>query len=94
MMVERDERTRAGGAVSRRTILKGAAGLAGGAAAAFIVGGARGDAKLPKEQVSYQNSPKGDKRCADCVNFEGDASCRVVEGPISPDGWCRLWNKR
>jgi hypothetical protein len=52
------------------------------------------EAKLPQEQVSYQPSPKGERKCSGCFNYEGDGNCRVVASPISPEGWCRLWNAR
>lgn len=80
--------------VSRRNVLRAMGGIGGCAALALTSGHAAADAKLPQEQVSYQPSPKGDKTCSGCANYEGNGSCKVVEGDISPDGWCRLWNAR
>jgi hypothetical protein len=37
----------------------------------------------------YQDSPKGIQMCATCTLFEVPRSCKVVEGDISPNGWCR-----
>lgn len=83
------------GGLSRRSLLRATALLAaGGALGTGAARESRAEARLPQDQVSYQNSPKGDRRCKDCVNFEGNNSCRVVAGTISPDGWCRLWNAR
>lgn len=82
------------GVVSRRTVLRAIGGIGGCAAIAGIAGRAAASAKLPRDQVSYQPSPKGDKTCLLCANYEGNGSCKVVEGPISPDGWCRLWNAK
>jgi hypothetical protein len=84
------------GTLSRRRLLRcGAAGAAcavlGSAAPASA---APPEAKLAQEQVSYQPTPKGDRACSGCFNDEGEGSCRVVAGPINPDGWCRLWNAR
>jgi hypothetical protein len=45
--------------------------------------------KLSKEQAEYQDSPKGIQMCASCTLFEAPRSCKVVEGDISPDGWCK-----
>lgn len=82
------------GRLSRRGLLRGGIGLACGAIGAAAASAAPPEAKLAQEQVSYQPSPKGDRKCSGCFNYEGDGNCRVVAGPISPDGWCRLWNAR
>lgn len=53
-------------------------------------------AKAAQALVKYQPTPKenGDK-CADCNFFNpGDNSCKVVEGIISPEGWCTYFSKR
>ncbi len=84
------------GSLSRRSALRGALGVAcaGLGAGAALAAGLSPEAKLPQEQVSYQASPKGERKCSSCFNYEGNGSCRVVAGPISPEGWCRLWNAR
>ena len=48
-------------------------------------------AKMSKASAGYQSHPKGSQGCANCKLFVPSSSCIVVEGPISPDGWCRLW---
>jgi hypothetical protein len=53
-------------------------------------------AKAAKSLVKYQDTPNsnGDK-CADCNFFNpGDHTCKVVEGDISPEGWCTYFSKR
>lgn len=51
--------------------------------------------KLAKSGVKYQSSPKGASKCGGCVNFiAASNSCKMVEGKISPDGWCMLWAKK
>lgn len=81
--------------LSRRVLLRaGVAGSVAALATAMPSRYGRGEAKLPQNQVSYQSSPKNGKHCQACVNYEGNNSCRVVAGEISPDGWCRLWNAR
>ena len=84
------------GSLSRRSVLRGGISFTCAAlgAAAAVAAPLGPEAKLPQDQVSYQPSPKGDRKCSDCFNYEGNGSCRVVAGPISPDGWCRLWNAR
>jgi hypothetical protein len=48
-------------------------------------------AKASQASVQYQDQPKGDQQCSGCINFVGPNACRVVEGEISPEGWCNLW---
>jgi hypothetical protein len=45
--------------------------------------------KLSKQQAEYQDSPKGIQMCATCTLFEAPHSCKVVEGDVSPSGWCK-----
>ncbi|WP_323846826.1 high-potential iron-sulfur protein [Microbulbifer magnicolonia] len=47
--------------------------------------------KAAKEAVQYQDTPKNGQKCADCVLFEPPEACKVVEGKISPEGWCSLF---
>jgi hypothetical protein len=89
-------------AVTRRSAIKtitwwtGAAALGGLAA----MGAARAQAKLAKSAVSYQDAPNGGKDCDDCLQFiagkteAGPASCKIVEGPISPHGYCLAFTPR
>lgn len=50
--------------------------------------------KMSKSQAKYQDNPKGDQKCANCMHFIAPNSCMVVEGSISPDAWCSLWIKK
>lgn len=45
--------------------------------------------KISKPAAAYQDSPKGDQRCGGCAFFRAPDQCGIVEGPISPSGWCR-----
>lgn len=48
--------------------------------------------KLSKTQAGYQDQPKGDQQCANCMHFIAESgTCQVVEGKVSPNGWCTLW---
>jgi len=42
-----------------------------------------------KKEARYQSRPKGRERCAGCVHFVGPNGCEIVEGRISPRGWCQ-----
>jgi hypothetical protein len=47
--------------------------------------------KMTREQAQYQDQPKGISMCATCTLFEPPRSCKVVEGDVSPNGWCRAF---
>lgn len=51
----------------------------------------RKDGKRTQASVSYQEEPSGDQQCAGCAMYEVPGACSEVEGPITPAGWCRLW---
>ena len=76
--------------VTRRSLIRGAT-LAGSAVALGIFASASAQTKASKQQAKYQDQPKGGQRCSGCLNFMPPASCRVVDGTISPDGWCQLF---
>ncbi len=51
--------------------------------------------KVSQASVQYQTQPKGEQKCADCLQFIAESNtCKVVDGQISPDGWCTLWAKK
>jgi len=50
--------------------------------------------KVSKTQIKYQDRPKGDQMCATCQQFITPHSCKLVEGKISPSGWCLLWTQK
>jgi hypothetical protein len=51
-------------------------------------------AKAAKDKVEYQDTPKDGKKCIDCIHFIAATNeCKVVEGSVSPDGWCTTYLK-
>lgn len=74
---------------SRRTVLRGF--LATGLALCLPNLSHAATNKLTKAQAHYQDQPKGDQKCSNCRNFIAPNACAVVEGTISPQGWCVLW---
>lgn len=51
--------------------------------------------KLAPASVQYQAQPKGDLKCSGCAHFIVESStCKLVDGPISPEGWCAVWLKK
>lgn len=77
---------------SRRRLLRRALGFAG---AATILGSTAGRAtaqvKISQKAVAYQPQPNGDKRCDKCLQFQPPSACKIVEGTISPQGWCKVF---
>ena len=45
--------------------------------------------RLSKAQARYQDSPRGIAMCATCTLFIAPHACKVVDGDISPNGWCK-----
>jgi hypothetical protein len=70
--------------------------MAGGAIAfAGALGGARAQSgKMSQQAANYQTAPKNGQKCMDCSLFEAPASCKLVDGAISPAGWCKFFAKK
>jgi hypothetical protein len=83
--------------ISRRRLLRGA-GFAFGAASLVGAGLSAAPAaaanKFPQAQAKYQTTPKGPQHCSNCTQFQPPASCQVVDGKISPNGWCLLYTHK
>jgi hypothetical protein len=57
--------------------------------AGALVATARAQAKMSKDMAHYQDHPNGDKQCSKCKFFIADqGKCQIVEGDISPNGYC------
>jgi len=85
--------------VSRRAFIGNAALLAGATAVPGLIASpaARAQQKVPQASVKYQDKPNGDKKCSNCLQFVAGSSptangtCKVVDGTISPNGYCQVW---
>jgi len=64
------------------------------AAAVALCAAARAPAqkKMTKREAEYQDHPKDIQMCSTCTLFVRPNACKVVEGAISPDGWCKLFD--
>ena len=82
---------------SRRAFIKtmgvvAAAATCGGAAAAKAQDyKPQEQKKLTQAAARYQDHPKGNEGCGSCPYFVLPKSCVVVEGEISPTGWCPIY---
>lgn len=83
--------------LSRRRFLRIAAAAGSGTIVGLnLIGGSASGAtaKVPKQTVNYQQTPKGQARCGTCSFFQAPSGCSYVEGPINPSGWCTLYHAK
>ncbi len=80
---------------SRRKIIKF---MVLGAAVPFAFTTSQAQAtKVSKETMQYRDKPNGKQQCSNCMQFipgktsEANGECKVVEGSISPQGWCTAY---
>lgn len=67
--------------------------VAGGVSAGLLlrISQVRADTKMTREQAQYQDMPNAIYSCGNCSLFEKPKSCKVVEGDVSEDGWCKAF---
>jgi|SRR6185437_14756387 len=84
--------------LSRRSLLR-KLGFAASGAAMFattmsVNRVAVAQTKMSQKVVGYQDTPQGDHRCDNCLQFQPPSSCKVVEGNINAAGWCKVYVKK
>ena len=51
--------------------------------------------KIAQKVVKYQDTPRFKRKCDECKFWVAkDQSCEIVEGTVSPNGWCIRWTKK
>ena len=84
----------ASGRVSRRDFLF----VTGAGGATIIASGLPGSpaaaAKMSPQAMQYRPKPNGNQHCDNCANFQPPSACKVVDGIISPTGWCILYRAK
>ncbi|NVN87757.1 MAG: high potential iron sulfur protein [Rhodopseudomonas sp.] len=80
--------------MTRRGLFKAVAGTAGAVALVGLTSNEVLAAKMTKQAANYQATPKGGQTCAKCQNFTAPSNCSQVDGPVSPNGWCTLFNAK
>jgi hypothetical protein len=79
-------------AVCRRSVLKSMPMMAGTIiSVAAIPNSIFAQTKVSHDAAKYQDQPKNGQQCSTCVQFEPPSSCKIVESPISPSGWCQFY---
>ena len=79
-----------GGNVTRRTWLKELAAFSA-VGMPLILASTAAKAKASKAAVHYRDQPNGTQMCHMCKFYIAAGACQVVEGRISPMGWCDLY---
>ena len=77
---------------SRRSLLRDFAYAA--ASVALVSAVDKAFAAKPKKSqadVAYQDFPRGIERCEICAPFLPPDQCKTVVGPVSRQGWCKIY---
>lgn len=89
--------------ISRRHLFHTTATLVGTFASAMFVPIAfaqaqsdpsTGSGQVSKQAAQYQDQPNGQQRCSLCANFQAPSACLVVNGVVTPNGWCKLFKAK
>lgn len=81
--------------LTRRNFLYTAAAGGGAILGVGLLGSpAAASTKLTQKASRYQATPKGKARCDNCTQWQPPSSCKIVEGTISPSGWCLFYVKK
>ena len=75
---------------SRRNIMRAVAGAATAGLWSRIAPAAASD-KMTRQQAEYRDTPNGIFSCGLCTLFEPPDGCKVVEGEVAKDGWCKAF---
>lgn len=84
--------------ITRRSFVAGAVMLPA-LAGLLLAETTTAQAKGSKTQFKYQATPKNGSKCSTCRFFvkgktaSADGTCQLVDGSISPNGWCTAWAK-
>ncbi len=77
--------------ISRRGLLSAAACATVGVAVAGNASRAFAKRKRSRADVEYQDFPHGVERCEICAPFLPPDQCQTVVGPVSRQGWCKIY---
>ena len=72
---------------SRRNFIRSLAGVTSTA----LLSPATASEKMTRQQAEYQDRPNGIYSCSLCTLFIKPNGCKVVEGEVSEDGWCKAF---
>jgi hypothetical protein len=84
------------GATRREVFKTGILGAVGAVAATAILT-MPAQAKMAQKAAMYQPKPHGSQSCKNCGRFiagkpaTADGTCTIVDGAVSPQGWCAMY---
>ncbi len=58
------------------------------------------EAKGSQAQFKYQNTPSNGHKCSQCTFYipgsssKANGTCKIVDGSISPSGWCTAFSPK
>ena len=81
-------------ALSRRTVVIRSLTACAAGAATSLAPVKEATAKMAPKIAEYQDTPKGDQECSNCSLFQEPNACTLVDGEISPKGWCKFCDKK
>jgi hypothetical protein len=85
--------------MTRRSFVAGAVILPA-LAGAVLAETTTAQAKGSQASVKYQSTPKNGQKCSDCKFYvpgkssTANGTCQIVDGSISPNGWCIAFQKK
>ncbi len=82
--------TKHSAAISRRDLV--AAGVAVGSAALLGASSANAMTKVSKSAVHFTETASNGHSCGACTNYMAPSGCRFVDGAVSKDCSCWIWN--
>ncbi len=50
--------------------------------------------KIKQADAHYQARPNGQQRCEICLQFLPPGHCRIVQAPVTAQGWCQYFAAR
>lgn len=80
--------------ISRRRVLTGTAVAIGLGASGMAVRRACAQQKIKQADAKYQDHPSGTQKCDGCIQFQAPNACKIVDGTISPNGWCQFFGAK
>lgn len=82
--------------MTRRVFFRNMAAYALGVAAFLnlVPSLAKAQSKMSQQAAKYQDTPKAGHSCDKCTLFVSPDACKMVDGKISPQGWCLLFTQK
>ena len=81
-------------AQSRREVFRLLTAAAIGGSAISFATLAHAQSKTDKKTAKYQDKPNNGQSCSQCNYFHAPKTCQLVEGDVSPRGWCSFFLKK